>query len=110
MSKKNIPKKSKPLTRKPALPAVLTPENVDKVATAIKLSGKIGSAEAVLGVSHTTIHKWRRKFPKFGTWVPTYARISIIISVFLLIKYNYQDIRCAEYCTSLLITLKIIGQ
>lgn len=69
MAKKKTPKKSKPPTRKLIIPAVLTPENVAKVATAIKLSGKIGSAEAVLGVSHTTIHKWRMKFPFFGTRV-----------------------------------------
>lgn len=53
-------------TRKPKLPSVLTPENIEKAYTAVKNKGEIGACNSVLNANPSTILKWRKKFPEFG--------------------------------------------
>lgn len=63
---KPLDRKNKLSTGKPKLPAILTPENIQKARIAIRNSGKISSCDAILNANSSTILKWRKKFPKFG--------------------------------------------
>ncbi len=62
---KDIPKPKLP-TKKLKLPAILTPENIQKSIRAVRYSGKYVTISEVLEVHNTTVVKWRKKFPEFA--------------------------------------------